>query len=329
MVHHLAPLLLAVFLVVAGCDEAGPYPDDGADDDASDDDASDDDAGDDDDADDDTADDDTDDPPECPPPGGLGSGQHDLSLQHGGHDRSYKVYVPPSYDPATPTPLVVNMHGYLTSAATQIAFSQMNDHADEAGYIVIYPQGIGNSWNGGACCGQAQDLGLDDVGFVRAVVADAMTRLCLDPDRIYGAGISNGGYMAYRFACEASDLFVAVASVAGAQLVLNCNPPRAVPIVAYHGPQDTIVAYSLDDVTIDGWVARNHCNPAPSVTHHGDSYCETYTGCDDDAEVEFCTMDPMGHCWPGGSSLLCIFGAYNDDLDANAHMWEFLSRYSF
>ena len=89
----------------------------------------------------------------------------------------------------------------------------MNDHADVAGYIVIYPQGIGNSWNGGACCGEAQDLGLDDVGFVRAVVADAMTRLCIDPDRIYGVGISNG--------------FVALASLLPARRASRISPVRA------------------------------------------------------------------------------------------------------
>jgi poly(3-hydroxybutyrate) depolymerase len=101
------------------------------------------------------------------------------------------------------------------------------------------------------------------------------------------------------------------------------------PVVAYHGLQDQLAAYEWGTDAIRRWVELNGCAGSPARTGFGASYCESYEACNDDVQVTFCTLDPMGHCWPGGSEALCVqgLGPFNDDINANEHMWQFFERY--
>jgi Esterase PHB depolymerase len=135
-----------------------------------------------------------------------------------GNDRQYKVHVPPSYSPATPMPVLFCLHGLFQNAVmfcldTGVAW---NTKSDAEGFILVMPNGYQNSWNGGTCCGAAATAGLDDVSLIRAIFAEVSTHLNVDPHRVYATGLSNGGYLSYRLACEASDIFVAIAPAAGA-----------------------------------------------------------------------------------------------------------------
>ncbi|MBN1770354.1 MAG: prolyl oligopeptidase family serine peptidase, partial [Deltaproteobacteria bacterium] len=271
----------------------------------------------------------TDVPAACPVADDLGRGNHEPRLEFDGRDRSYRLHVPPGYDPAAPTPLVVNLHGLSSNAWQQELFCEMNDTADAHGFVVMYPDGYLNSWNAGLCCGTAATLDIDDVGFLRAAVAHVSERLCIDPRRVYATGMSNGGYMSHRLACEASDLFAAAAPVSGGMGLVSCAPARPMPVLAFHGTADAIVRYDLGHGAYRGWADRNGCAETLARTTHGDSYCETYTDCDGGVEVGFCSLDGMGHCWPGGSRSLCLsyLGPYSDDVDANETMWEFFLRH--
>jgi polyhydroxybutyrate depolymerase len=269
--------------------------------------------------------DDTDDPVECPVDGDLGAGDHDLEIEHDGMTRAFTAHVPESYDPAVPTALIVNLHGYTSTGWQQTLFSQMNPDADSAGFVAVYPDGYANSWNAGVCCGDAASENVDDVGFLEAMVDHLATRLCVDRARVFATGMSNGGYMAHRLGCEAADVFAAVAPVAGAMGIAACEPGRGVGVLAFHGVQDTLVEYPYGEVAISDWVYRNNCTGDPTVTEFGGSHCEVWEECDDGVKVSLCTLDPMGHCWPGGSAALCLdsIGPFNDDIDANLHMWDF------
>lgn len=267
---------------------------------------------------------------DCPVMSDLGAGDHELSLQYGGVLRTVLVHVPPGYEGSSATPLVLNMHGFTSNPTQQIAFSGMNPVADAEGFLVAYPAGTDNSWNAGVCCGIAASGDVDDVGFLREVVAELSTQLCVDPTRVYATGMSNGGYMSHRLGCEASDLFAAVAPVAGAIGIPSCEAERPLPVVAYHGTEDNLVPYESGRDGAVEWAVSNGCGPDPTeTTMYGKSRCERWTDCADGVEVELCTLEDMGHCWPGGSEQLCIsvIGPYSDDVDANAHMWSFLSRF--
>lgn len=273
---------------------------------------------------------DTGEPVDCPVEDDLGAGDHPITLSHDGTDRTYDVHVPPGYDPSAATAVIVNMHGYTSNAFQQAMFSGMNPVADAEGFIVVYPNGIENSWNAGACCGDAASTGVDDVGFLTAVVEDVSTKLCIDAARVYATGMSNGGYMSHRLGCEASDVFAAVAPVAGAMGIPDCGPSRSVPIVAYHGTEDGLVPYGSGSAAIDEWASLNGCTGDPVRTDHGPSYCDKWENCSDGVEVELCTLEGMGHCWPGGPEALCIpdIGPPSSDVDANQHMWAFMSRFT-
>lgn len=269
-------------------------------------------------------------PADCAVADPLGPGDHERMIDHDGVARRFIVHVPEAHDGAVAAPLLVNMHGLLSNPEQQVQWSEMNAAADPRGYIGVYPAGTGNSWNAGSCCGSASSGGVDDVGFIRALVADVSSAVCIDPQRVYGTGMSNGGHMSFRLACEAADIFAALAPVAGAMRVGDCAPGRPVPVFAFHGVQDLIVPYADDVSSIDGWAARNGCDPEPVQEDFTGGNCRRWQGCDADAQVGLCTLDPMGHCWPGGSEALCFgfLGAFSDALDANTTMLDFFEQHT-
>ncbi|MBX7081979.1 MAG: hypothetical protein K1X88_22425, partial [Nannocystaceae bacterium] len=140
------------------------------------------------------------------PADAMGEGQYDgLMIEHDGIMRRYNLYVPAGLDGSVAAPLVINLHGYTSNAAQQQLFSQFDPVADANGLVVAYPEGTDASWNAGTCCGTAVTNDVDDVGFVLAVIADVKARTCIDPKRVYATGMSNGGFMSHRLACEAAD----------------------------------------------------------------------------------------------------------------------------
>lgn len=273
--------------------------------------------------------------PRACPVGTLPPGRYPgVSLEHGGRTRSYDLFVPETVDVTAPTPLVLNFHGLYGNPAQQAVFSQYDAAAVEAGVIVAYPAGISSSWNTGLCCGGAQSEGVDDVGFARTVVQHIGLSSCIDRERVFAIGMSNGGHMAHRLACEAADVFAGVASVAGVLTMLQCSPSRPISVQQFHGTADSIVRYDgygpgfppVEDM-MDDWAARNGCASVPNVSlEQGDARCETWVGCDDDVEVTLCTVEGGGHCWPGNPS--CPFGSSTTDVRANGVIAQMLQTQS-
>lgn len=256
----------------------------------------------------------------------FGPGVHtSITVDVDGVERRYDLFVPTTYDPTADAPLVVNFHGLLGSPSQQADFSQFNPYADNHGMLVAYPEGIGQSFNAGVCCGTASSTGVDDVGFARALVQDVAAKMCVDPKRVYATGMSNGGHMAHRLACEAADVFAAAASVTGVlSLAGPCAPSRPISMVQYHGTADTIVSYNgfpAVPAMMEQWAARNGCSAQSEVIFdQGDMLCETWPGCDAGVEVTLCTIEGGGHCWPGNAS--CLFGASSTELHASEEITE-------
>ncbi len=254
-----------------------------------------------------------------------------FTLSFGGADYGYGVHMPPGYDAAKRTPLVLNWHGYTSNAAQQEAFSGFNTVGDEEGFIVVYPNSPDASWNGGTCCSSTRD----DVGFARALVADISSKACIDAKRVYSTGMSNGGFMSFRLGCEAADLFAAVAPVAGKIGVAGCRPSRPIPLLAIHGTSDTLVPYgtgglSADMLTVPDtakkWAELDGCTKGPDkVLEEGNARCEAWSGCGGDATVTLCTVEGGGHCWPGQS--FCPFTNVPSGLDANRQIAEFFKTF--
>ncbi len=223
---------------------------------------------------------------------------------------------------------MLNFHGLTSTAAQQTAFSLMSPKADAAKFLVAYPNGVSNSWNAGACCGTAVTENVDDVGFVRALIDDIAARVCLDTKRVYSTGMSNGGYLSNRLACDAADVIAAVApvsSVIGVPMD-TCIPARPIPVISFNGTADTLVDYASGaPQTFAHWANRDGCKGDPKVSFQkGTATCKTYDDCDAGTSVTLCTLEGMGHCWPGQS--FCPFGAGTTDLSANDAMWDLFSK---
>ena len=206
---------------------------------------------------------------------------------------------------------------------------------DSAGFIAVHPQGTGNpaSWNAGACCSPANDNMVDDVGFVRAMLDKLELDLCVDNARIYSTGMSNGGFLSHRLACELSDRIAAVAPVAGVNGVMTCTPKRPISVMHFHGTADPLVSYTGSnglpgaEQTVSDWAMRDHCTDSPLESFRkGDSHCITYKKCDGGAEVILCTVDNGGHTWPGGTAIPGL-GNTTTDLSATDAMWDFFLRH--
>jgi polyhydroxybutyrate depolymerase len=239
--------------------------------------------------------------------------------------RTYSLFVPTTVDPSTPAPLVVNFHGLYGTPELQMETSQFDVVAEPRGMLVAYPAGIGSSFNAGACCGTAQSEGVDDVAFARALVEQISTEQCVDPQRVYATGMSNGGHMAHTLGCEAADVFAAVASVTGVLGLdpASCTPSRPISVLDFHGTGDLIVPYDgggpgypAVPEMMAGWAARNGCTGASESTLvMGAVSCETWPDCEGGVEVTLCTIDGGGHCWPGDP--VCLFGTPNTDVSAS------------
>jgi polyhydroxybutyrate depolymerase len=229
--------------------------------------------------------------------------------------RSYDVYVGTSVQSGTAVPLVVNMHGLLNSPAIQAQFSQMNPVADTNGFVVVYPAGLNASFNAGSCCGASAAAGVDDVGFVRAVVADAESKICINPKRVYETGFSNGGMMSYQLACNAADLFAAVAPTEGEnETNTPCNPSRPVPLAAFEYLGDPVVLPAAAQQSVVSWATQDGCTDAtPTQTTNAAFACEEWSHCNAGSLVWYCTLPGGTHYPPAGSAPV---------------IWSFLSQFT-
>jgi polyhydroxybutyrate depolymerase len=260
----------------------------------------------------------------------LEPGESIRQISTGGQVREFRLHVPPSYVSGQAIPLIVNLHGFDSNAAQEETVSRMSVRADSAGFIAAYPEGLGKpqAWHFGSLAEAKAD-----VQFIRDLVGALENAGSIDPKRIYVTGISNGAEMSYRLACDAADVFAAFAPVSGAyQKYGDCNPGRPVPAVAFHGTDDKLLPYAgipplflpVHDWAVE-WAARNGCGSAPAITYqNGDVTGESWSSCQQGADVVLYTIQGKGHSWPGSNMPAAIT---TRDIDATDVMWDFFAAH--
>jgi polyhydroxybutyrate depolymerase len=279
-------------------------------------------------------------------------GDYRFTTRHDGLARSYRVHVPAGYDGAQPLPLLVALHGgggNMDYQADDTRYGLISA-AEREKFIVAFPNGYSRlgsgkfaTWNAGKCCGDARDDRVDDAGFLRRMVDELGRRLSVDRNRVYATGMSNGGMMSYRLACEAPDVFRAIASVAGTDNTERCAPGGPVPVLHIHARDDTHVRFDggagpgLRDkskvtdfasvpATVAKWTALDGCAAPPRrVVDKAGAYCEVYAPCRGQAEVELCVTESGGHSWPGAERTRGE--PASQAISANEVMWEFFRRH--
>lgn len=225
--------------------------------------------------------------------GTLGPGETTETLMHDGVTRNYLIHVPAGYAGKTPVPLVLDIHGLTSNAAEQAAISGWRAKSDATGFVVIWPNGLDNSWNGGSlCCGPSLANHVDDEGFLRAVVAKTRAEGCIDATRVYATGLSDGGAMAHLLACRAADVFAATAPVSMGNGTVPCAPSRPIALIEYRGTLDLLVPYNggffpsaADDFA--QWQLLDGCAAPAQMTN---DVCQTVSGCQADVEVTLCSI---------------------------------------
>lgn len=244
-------------------------------------------------------------------------------------ERQYLLYVPSGFDLNEPMPLVLSFHGSTPGEASasilQRGVSGASDHAQEHGYIVVYPQGLSRNDR------QGWDTSPEspDILFVDDIIEALDEEFGLDADRIFSAGISNGAGFSYTLACTRGGVIAAIGPVAGG-LPMDCPITRSVPAIVFYGTEDG--GFDRGQTSATAWSQRNGCAvDTEEVFQQGDSTCDAWAGCQDGADVEFCTIDGGGHTWPG-SPFADFFemvgqGKTTTDLDATDRMWRFFEAH--
>jgi polyhydroxybutyrate depolymerase len=287
-------------------------------------------------------------------------------------EREYVLHLPPDYDAGRPVPLVLDFHGYTGTAAGEESYTGLSGHADRHGYAVLYPQGTGfaldsgelvTSWNdlagsasvgpeGPVCTETADDYPYppecgeprpcvwatchDDLEFIARLLDRVEAELCVDVDRVYATGMSNGGMFVHRLGCDMAERFAAIAPVGGTLARgFNCAPRVPLAMMNIYGSGDGYVS-QRGDVSSDGyyytgaedllarWAAPDSQDCAAENVLYETSQdgvlgmsCVQRANCASGAEVVHCTWDGA-HDWPQDETVR----------PGNEVIWEFFAKHA-
>lgn len=268
----------------------------------------------------------------------------DLSgtFRSGGMDRTYQLHVPPG----DPVGLVLSLHGGGGSGKGQRGLTEFDAVADANKLLVVYPDGYDKSWADGRGASPADRRHIDDVGFLVGLADKLRNDYNIAPGHVFVTGMSNGGFMSNRLACDRADVFSAIAPVAGTLGVgVACNPSQPVSVWEAHGTADPLVHFNGGDVRgrgglshsisvksmVEKWRSADDCQGDPvaavlpnvgdgTVVHRFDS-----TACAASTEVVFYQIDNGGHTWPGGKQYLpkAVIGPTSRALDGSESIAQF------
>lgn len=251
----------------------------------------------------------------------------------------------------TAKPVVFLFHGAYSNAEQQASWTSFADKARGEGFILVTPAGSGYAaadgggfgfWNGGRCCSQA-----DDVLFVTTMLNFVESEYKVDTARIFATGISNGGIMVFRLACDLSERIAAIAPVAAQDLTQNCRPKQPVAVLQIHGTDDALLPYgggrpelfeslgvfftfSVGSVTdtVQAWVEHNGCSAVTTTTLVRDEvFCAAHRSCQGGVSVEHCRIDGGGHTWPDWNADIEALGYVTRKLNATDYIWKFFQAH--
>lgn len=282
----------------------------------------------------------------------FGTSLHEVVVN--GDGRNYLLHTPPARPRSRfrihgAFPLVVMLHGSGAEGATIRLQSNFDSLADAQHFVVAYPDGstglfgIGSDWNAGDCCGAAARDSVDDIAFIRTVIADISTHLPIDSRRVYVAGFSDGGRMAYHFACAAAREVAAIGVVSGSLTDSHCAPSVPVPAIVVHGTADTEVPISEPALTPPPtpparellwlppaqqfWAIENRCS-LPQTRVIAATVSETKFRTCLGADLVLYTVADGTHSWPGGKRDGSDGAEPNRAMDASTIMMKFFLAHS-
>ena len=242
------------------------------------------------------------------------------ALTFGGLQRTYLVHAPAG--PATG--LVLNLHGAGQTGAVQENLTGYDAVADQFGFVVAYPDGIAQSWADGRGASIPDRQGVDDVGFLAALIGRLSAEYAIPPGRVFVTGLSAGAFMANRLACARADLVSAIAPVAGTLGTgVGCAPSRPVSVLMIHGTADPVVPFDGGPMVGRGgpstivsapamaerWRQADGCGPFVEQAASGPVQQASASGCAAGAQVVLARVNGGGHTWLDASQATGQFFA--------------------
>jgi polyhydroxybutyrate depolymerase len=280
----------------------------------------------------------------------LVPGDHHRTVEVAGHRRPYLLHIPQGYDAARPTPVVLVFHGFGADGARMVRFCGMNDKADQAGFIAVYPYGTGANvfrlFNGGGARNEITKNLPDDIQYVDQLLEDLATCVNVDRRRIFASGFSNGAMMCHRLAVERAHRIAAIATVAGTMARGLAQPTRAVPVIHFHGTADPAFAFrggadgaseAFDLLTVDEtiafWAKQHRCLPDPKPAQLKDQFDDgttvrrlSYHDQNGNEPIVLYIIEGAGHNWPGQKPPWFL-GTWTKEISANDLIWEFFEKH--
>lgn len=276
-------------------------------------------------------------------------GDYEGSLTVDGRARTYGLHIPSGFTTQQPYPLLLHFHGGGGSGRHAARKTGWIEYADREGFIAVFPDGVEHTWNAGKGATKAERLGVDDVGFISALIDHLTATLPIDPRRIYASGMSNGASLAHRLGCELSSKLAAIASVASEMaehIAPTCHPSSPVSVIGIHGVADPLAPFVGGEgkrgrllsaqATSQRWALHNGCSPVPSkmqlppTVNDGTSVEQwMYQGCQHGTDVVWHAVSGMGHAWPPQPAKAPgLAGKSSQNLDATKVIWEFFTQHS-
>jgi len=278
-------------------------------------------------------------------------------ILHNNKKRNYSIYIPLSYEQHKPVPLVIVLHGGGGTGKGMeetLTLGKWNSLADKNGFVVVYPDGIKKRWNDGRTdiYSYAHNQNIDDIGFISSLIDQLSSELDIDQQRVYAAGISNGGMMSFRLASQLSHKIAAIAAVtASMSETFSYEPSMPVSVLIINGTKDPLVPYNGGKIqfmrrthgkvkstsdTFSFWRKHNTC-PLTSlqidrfnkIDDETSIKREMYENCQRNTAVILYTIEGGGHTWPQGFQYLPerLIGKTSQEIDATSTIWNFFKDY--
>jgi len=268
----------------------------------------------------------------------------DTAIEFDGESINYRLFIPSGYDESINVPLVFSLHGFGGNGPSQQAYDDLWQVADTAGFIIAYPTAFNNTWNAGTDY-YAPYTSFNDVGLISALIDSINQDYSIDLTRVYATGMSNGGDMVYRLACELSDRIAAIGSVTGTMITdiySSCNPEYNMPIIHFHGTADDISNInggpgweSLRN-TMLLWRSLNSCStiagiPVANTDMEDNTRAKNFRSDCSESRLDFYIIKNGGHTWPGtpyNTWSIFSFGYTSGDINGSTEIWKFFSEFT-
>jgi polyhydroxybutyrate depolymerase len=266
------------------------------------------------------------------------------SLTSGGHERTYLLDLPDGYDGTGPVPVIVNFHGYGSNAEQQAAYSGLGTAGAGRGYAVATPQALGDPPRWVFLPPVAGEV--DDVAFSADLYDHLEATLCVDADREYAAGMSNGAAMSARLACALGDRLAAAAMVTANFYSPDCARTTPVAVISFHGTADPIVPYEggpiapvaaaaanglpvpPEETTMQDWANHDGCDGGPAEDEPADGIRRlAWSGCEAGSDVVLYAVEGGGHTWPGAAAELAPLGETTREISATDLILDFFDAH--